>query len=51
MPNLKILMAEDEQDVLEVMAKKISAEGYTVVTAKDGDEAWEKILIYSTKPW
>jgi len=43
MPNLKILMAEDEQDVLEVMAKKISAEGYTVVTAKDGEEAWEKI--------
>ena len=43
MQNLKILMADDEPDVLEVMAKKVASEGYTVITASDGQEAWEKI--------
>jgi DNA-binding response OmpR family regulator len=43
MQNLKILMADDEPDVLEIMAKKIFVQGYTVITAKDGEEAWEKI--------
>lgn len=36
-------MADDEEDILGIMAKKIAAEGYEVVTAKDGREAWEKI--------
>ena len=40
---IKVLLADDEKDVLEIMAKKIAKEGYTVVTAKDGQEAWEKI--------
>ena len=40
---MKILVAEDEHEVLEIMAKKIQTEGYEVVTAKDGQEAWEKI--------
>jgi len=43
MPDLKILMADDEPEVLDIMAKKISAEGYAVITARDGEEAWEKI--------
>ena len=43
MSNLKILMADDEAEVLEIMAKKIAAQGYTVITAQDGIEAWEKI--------
>lgn len=43
MQNLKILMADDEPDVLDIMAKKIFIQGYTVVTAYDGREAWEKI--------
>ncbi|MCA9408063.1 MAG: response regulator [Candidatus Omnitrophica bacterium] len=43
MTNIKILMADDEEDILGIMAKKIAAEGYEVVTAKDGREAWEKI--------
>jgi DNA-binding response OmpR family regulator len=43
MTPLKILMADDEEDVLEIMAKKISQEGYLVIKAKDGEEAWEKI--------
>lgn len=40
----KILIADDEQDVLEVMAKKIAAAGYEVVAAADGQVAWEKIV-------
>ena len=43
MQNLKILMADDESDVLDIMAKKIFVQGYTVITAKDGQEAWKKI--------
>jgi len=41
--SLKILMADDEPEVLEIMAKKISDQGYEVITARDGIEAWEKI--------
>jgi len=43
MKELKVLMAEDEPDILRVMAKKIRSEGYDVLTARDGQEAWEKI--------
>jgi len=43
MTKLKILMADDEPEVLGIMAKKIDAQGYQVVTAHDGQEAWEKI--------
>ncbi len=39
----KILVADDEKDIREIMAKKIAQEGYLVVSAKDGQEAWEKI--------
>lgn len=40
---IKILLADDEPDIREIMAKKIANEGYDVVTAEDGQEAWEKI--------
>ncbi len=40
---IKVLMAEDESEVLSIMSKKIAAEGYIVITANDGEEAWEKI--------
>ena len=43
MLNLKILMADDEPEVLGIMAKKIATQGYTVITAEDGEEAWKKI--------
>ena len=43
MRNLKVLMADDELEILEIMAKKVEAQGYTVITAQDGQEAWEKI--------
>jgi len=39
----KVLIADDEPDILEVMARKIKAEGYAVVMARDGQEAWDKI--------
>ena len=39
----KILIADDEDDVREIMAKKIKHEGYEVVSARDGEEAWKKI--------
>jgi len=41
--SLKILIADDEQDVLRLTAKKVAEAGYDVVTAKDGIEAWELI--------
>lgn len=40
---MKILLAEDEESILQIMAKKVAAAGYMVVTAADGQEAWEKI--------
>lgn len=40
---IKILIAEDEKEVLEIMAKWVRGEGYSVVTASDGEQAWQKI--------
>ncbi|MBP7162459.1 MAG: response regulator [Candidatus Omnitrophica bacterium] len=39
----KILIADDDPDVLRVMEKRIKAAGYQVVKAKDGLDAWAKI--------
>lgn len=38
----KILIADDEPDILEILKYNLSNEGYEVITAKDGDEALEK---------
>ena len=43
MPSIKVLMADDEKDILEITAQKVASEGYEVVTAHDGEEAWAKI--------
>ena len=48
MTKIKVLMADDERDVLEVMSKKIRMEGYEVITAGDGLQAWD--LIVSESP-
>lgn len=40
---LKILVADDEKDILDVMVKKIRQERYEVISASDGQEAWDKI--------
>jgi len=41
--SLKILLADDEPEILKIMAKKIAKKGYSVVTAADGEKAWQKI--------
>jgi len=38
----KILIADDEPDILEVIQYNLVKEGYEVVTAKDGDDALTK---------
>jgi two-component system, OmpR family, alkaline phosphatase synthesis response regulator PhoP len=38
----KILIADDEPDILEILSFNLKGEGYEVVTAKNGDEALDK---------
>jgi two-component system alkaline phosphatase synthesis response regulator PhoP len=38
----KVLIADDEPDILEILKYNLANEGYEVSTAKDGDEALEK---------
>lgn len=44
----KILIADDEPDILEIIGYNLTREGYQVTTAKDGDEALTKAKL--TKP-
>jgi len=41
---IKILVADDEDVIREIMARKIASQDYEVITAKDGQEAWSKIV-------
>ena len=38
----KVLIADDEPDILEILKYNLLQEGYEVITAKDGDEALER---------
>jgi Response regulators consisting of a CheY-like receiver domain and a winged-helix DNA-binding domain len=38
----KILIADDEPDILEIISYNLKKEGYEIFTAKDGNEAVEK---------
>lgn len=38
----KVLIADDEPDILEILKYNLANEGYEVITAKDGDDALEK---------
>lgn len=38
----KILIADDEPDILEIIHYNLAKEGYDVITAKDGDEALQR---------
>src|SRR5215510_2738023 len=42
----KVLIADDEPDILEILKYNLVNEGYQVITAKDGDEALEKARIF-----
>ncbi len=38
----KVLIADDEPDILEILKYNLEKEGYQVITAKDGNEALDK---------
>jgi len=38
-----ILAADDDADILELLRDALTHEGYAVVTASDGKQAWQKI--------
>ena len=38
----KILVADDENDILEIISYNLSTEGYDIFTATDGNDALEK---------
>lgn len=40
--NIKILLVDDEPDILEIVGYNLSAEGYQIITAENGVEAIEK---------
>jgi len=42
MDSRKVLIADDEPDIVEILKYNLEKEGYHVVTAKNGDEALEK---------
>ena len=42
----KILIADDEPDILEILSFNLSAEGFEVITAKNGNEALDKAKQY-----
>lgn len=37
--NKKILIAEDDDDILDILKKRFEIEGFSIVIAKDGQEA------------
>ncbi len=41
-PSKKILIADDEEDILQIIQYNLSKEGFEVYTAKDGVEAYEQ---------
>jgi len=41
---IKVLVADDEEDLRQIMEKKISQTGYEVISAPGGQDAWEKIV-------
>ena len=45
----RVLVVDDEQSILDVMAEAIRLLDLSVITAADGDEAW-KVLKNSTPP-
>ena len=50
MENIKktILLADDEEDTLSIIKSFLEANGFSVITAKDGEEAYD--IIQNSKP-
>ncbi|MBU2044004.1 MAG: response regulator [Candidatus Omnitrophica bacterium] len=48
MSGLRVLLADDEQDILETIGTRIESWGYDLLTALDGDRALE--IVNSGKP-
>ena len=46
----KILIADDEPDILEIISYNLKIEGYDVVTAKDGEDALQKAKLTKARP-
>ena len=42
MDDIKILVVDDEPDILEILSYNLRKEGYQVVTANNGDEGLRK---------
>lgn len=42
----KVLIADDEPDILEILKYNLEREGYQVIAAKDGDEALDKARMH-----
>ena len=40
--DIKILLVDDEQDILEIVGYNLAQEGYQIVTAVNGKEAVQK---------
>ena len=40
--DIKILLVDDEPDILEIIGYNLSAEGYEIITAEDGIKAIKK---------
>lgn len=45
-PGKKILIADDEPDIIEIIQFNLQTEGYEVISAKNGNEAIEKAKIF-----
>ncbi len=43
--SIKVLMADDEQEILDIMAKKVAEAGFDVIKVTDGESAWNKICL------
>jgi len=41
---IRVLVADDEPDVVEIMEKRLAIAGFDVITALDGREAWKLIV-------
>ena len=49
--NTKILLVDDEKDILEIVGYNLSQEGYQIFTAANGKEAIAKAKKRNSRPY